>query len=265
MAAEAAQVEHWLYGADPTPRIVAVELANAQAIAIYQRDEAGRVLHTTDSFAPWLLVQDVPTGHACARSIAPSNWRVMRPMAGWCISARGRPGTSHASFWTRPDILEGFRSPVEQYLALTGRTLFKGLVYDDPARLQLDIETTTLDPALPEARLLLVTIGSNRGDEGAIGRNGEDERMILQELSAAIAAIDPDIIEGHNLFNFDLPYLLSRAAAVGVPLAWGRDGSAAGRRRDAALQRGRAKLAVRRALRLRATYPGYVSANPAVR
>jgi DNA polymerase elongation subunit (family B) len=114
---------------------------------------------------------------------------------------------------------------VEQYLALTGRTLFKGMVYDDLVRLQLDIETTTLDPALPKARVLLVTVSSTRGDEEAIGRDGEDERTILLRLNESIAAIDPDIIEGHNLFNFDLPYLLARAEALGVTLTWGRDGS----------------------------------------
>ncbi|MFN8540826.1 MAG: 3'-5' exonuclease, partial [Thermomicrobiales bacterium] len=114
---------------------------------------------------------------------------------------------------------------MEQYLALSGRTLFKGMVYDDLVRLQLDIETTTLDATLPQARALLVTVSSNRGAEEAFGRNGEDERTILLQLNEAIAAIDPDIIEGHNIFNFDLPYLLARAEAVGVPLSWGRDNS----------------------------------------
>ena len=41
----------------------------------------------------------------------------------------------------------------------------------------------------------------------------------------ALREIDPDIIEGHNVFNFDLPYLIARAERHGVPLRWGRDGS----------------------------------------
>ena len=226
MQDEAARVERWLYGADPTPRIVAVELANAQTVALYRRAEDGRVEHTTDSFEPWLLLRDAPEWPRLREDYraerlagdATYGWLVrFRSWSAWNVAREllDQAGTP----W------EGFRSPVEQYLALSGRTLFKGMVYDDLVRLQLDIETTTLDPAAPEARLLLVTIGSNRGDEAAIGREGEDERAILQELNATIAAIDPDIIEGHNLFNFDLPYLLSRAAAAGVPLAWGRDGS----------------------------------------
>ena len=37
---------------------------------------------------------------------------------------------------------------------------------------------------------------------------------------------DPDVIEGHNIFRFDLEYLEARARRHGVPLALGRDGSA---------------------------------------
>src|SRR5262249_53554112 len=36
---------------------------------------------------------------------------------------------------------------------------------------------------------------------------------------------DPDVIEGHNLFGFDIPYLAARAEALRVPLALGRNGS----------------------------------------
>ncbi|MFN8516324.1 MAG: hypothetical protein U0232_25520 [Thermomicrobiales bacterium] len=58
---DAARVEQLLYGADPTPRIVAVELANAQTIGLYQRDDAGRVLYTTEPFEPWVLLRDEPS------------------------------------------------------------------------------------------------------------------------------------------------------------------------------------------------------------
>jgi DNA polymerase elongation subunit (family B) len=40
-----------------------------------------------------------------------------------------------------------------------------------------------------------------------------------------VRARDPDVIEGHNIFRFDLEYLEARARRHGVPLAWGRDGS----------------------------------------
>jgi DNA polymerase elongation subunit (family B) len=44
-------------------------------------------------------------------------------------------------------------------------------------------------------------------------------------LTERLTALDPDVIEGHNIFNFDLPYLVTRAVRHGLPLPWGRDGS----------------------------------------
>jgi DNA polymerase elongation subunit (family B) len=41
---------------------------------------------------------------------------------------------------------------------------------------------------------------------------------------------DPDVIEGHNIFNFDLPYIARRAQMHSVALSLGRDGSLPRRR-----------------------------------
>jgi DNA polymerase elongation subunit (family B) len=48
---------------------------------------------------------------------------------------------------------------------------------------------------------------------------------MLEELTATIKQRDPDVIEGHNLFRFDLEYIAARARRHRVALAWGRDGS----------------------------------------
>src|SRR5204863_2552494 len=39
-----------------------------------------------------------------------------------------------------------------------------------------------------------------------------------------IRARDPDVIENHNLFGFDLPFLEQRASVLGIPLILGREG-----------------------------------------
>ena len=36
--------------------------------------------------------------------------------------------------------------------------------------------------------------------------------------------LDPDIVEGHNIFKFDLDYLRQRSRRHRVPCAWGRFG-----------------------------------------
>ncbi len=230
---DAAAIERLLYGEDPTPRIVAVESAGSNGMRVYRRLEDDRVESAVEPFEPWLLLDREP------------EWPRLRgqystePLCGdahYCQLIRFR---NWSAFMAARELLdnaglswEGFRAPVEQYLALSGRTLFKGLDYGDLVRLQLDIETTGLDPEAPDARVILVTVSSTRGYEAALGAHGEDEATIIAQLNEAIGAADPDIIEGHNIYNFDLPYLRARAKAFGITLGWGRDGSALGTGND---------------------------------
>ncbi len=51
------------------------------------------------------------------------------------------------------------------------------------------------------------------------------EPEMLQRLNGIIQARDPDVIEGHNIFKFDLSYLKARAKRHGIALPWGRNGS----------------------------------------
>ena len=44
-------------------------------------------------------------------------------------------------------------------------------------------------------------------------------------MVACIRERDPDVIEGHNIFGFDLPYLAARAKMHSIRLELGRDGS----------------------------------------
>src|SRR5207244_10369735 len=48
----------------------------------------------------------------------------------------------------------------------------------------------------------------------------ESERIAIKRLTSLIKARDPDVIEGHNLFRFDLPYLVARAKKLKTKLDW---------------------------------------------
>ncbi|PYK37002.1 MAG: DNA polymerase II [Verrucomicrobia bacterium] len=52
----------------------------------------------------------------------------------------------------------------------------------------------------------------------------ESEHAALKRLTALIKERDPDVIEGHNLFRFNLPYLVSRAQKAKTKVDWGRSG-----------------------------------------
>ncbi|HRE82523.1 MAG TPA: 3'-5' exonuclease, partial [Opitutaceae bacterium] len=57
--------------------------------------------------------------------------------------------------------------------------------------------------------------------------NDDAEKVLLEELNRVLQEEDPDIIEGHNLFKFDLDYLRVRCRRHKVTCAWGRFGQKA--------------------------------------
>jgi DNA polymerase elongation subunit (family B) len=120
---------------------------------------------------------------------------------------------------------------VTQYLLQSGKTLFKGMIFDDLYRMQLDIETN-YDPekkmsgksGLEEDEIIIVSLSDSRGWETVLHSKGRDEKALLMDLIALIGKMDPDVIEGHNIFSFDLSYLQRRCERYSIPFAIGRNG-----------------------------------------
>ncbi len=117
----------------------------------------------------------------------------------------------------------------QQYLMQSGRTLFKSMAFEDLHRMQLDIETYTeqefSNARRSSDRILLIALHDNRGWSHVVDGRAAGEGAMLREMVRIIRERDPDVIEGHNLLGFDLPYLLERARLCGIDLAIGRDDS----------------------------------------
>jgi DNA polymerase elongation subunit (family B) len=119
---------------------------------------------------------------------------------------------------------------VTQYFLQSGKTLFKGMIFEDLHRLQLDIETY-YDPLNRKDRshsfgddpVIIVSLSDNRSWEHVIHARGRSEKALLAELISILQDKDPDVIEGHNIFGFDLPYLQRRCELHGIPFRIGRD------------------------------------------
>jgi DNA polymerase elongation subunit (family B) len=104
---------------------------------------------------------------------------------------------------------------------VTGQVYFQGLAYEDLHRLQFDLETTALDAT--HGHIFLVAVQDSRGFSAVLeAPTPAHEAQLIADLCALIRARDPDILENHNVFGFDLPFLYQRAAHLGVPLALGR-------------------------------------------
>src|SRR5205085_10509803 len=117
------------------------------------------------------------------------------------------------------------------YLSATGRTLFKQLPFEELKRLQLEVLSPTGESNLDDASqnaIARIAVSDNSGWQQLIVVDPEDaeesERDVLKQLTAIIKERDPDVIEGHDLFRFDLPCLVARARKAKVKLDWGRSG-----------------------------------------
>ncbi len=237
-----------VFGWDPTPGIVSV-WANREGRAIVWQRDSERVIYTTERFRPWLFATSLADLAHLGSSLLPSwvsgadnamvSYRELDGPADsyrYLLSARdGRAlermlltGASRRLGRQVTNLNELQDSyyrvgPVEQYLMLTGRVYFRGMVYADIHRLQFDLETTALDPH--RGRIFMVSICDNRGLATTLEAPVPgDEAELITRLCALIRERDPDVIENHNLFGFDLPFLEQRASVHGISLALGRQG-----------------------------------------
>ncbi|MEP7124800.1 MAG: DNA polymerase domain-containing protein [Byssovorax sp.] len=236
-----------LFGWDEAPGIVSV-WADAEGEAlIWRRGGAGAALTCArERFRPWLLATHLDDlgrlgGRLAEAGSAEAERAVVqyRALDGdegsyrYLLTATsghalGRAIVTGASARLgRPirglfELDDYYRvGPAEQYLMASGRAYFRGLRYDDLHRMQIDLETTSLDPEA--GRIFLIAVRDSRGLEVTLeAPEPDDEPGMIAALVDLVRERDPDVIENHNLFGFDLPYLFRRAVEHEVPLALGR-------------------------------------------
>jgi len=232
-----------LYGRDATPRLVAVhpilEDDRQAFVRLYQRPaEGGPVQEQQAPLHPFFFVSDIallqgfPRGRFQFQELAGDNFfRYLVVLSSWPMYWEAIRHIERATGQTqgRPDALYLISNPVQQYLMQSGRTLFKEMTFDALHRLQLDIEVYS-EGAFPNAErpgdaIIIVSMTDNRGWDCILDAREQSEEALLRATVRTVQQRDPDVIEGHNIYNFDFPYLMDRCARYGVPFSIGRDGS----------------------------------------
>ncbi len=127
------------------------------------------------------------------------------------------------------DVLKPYES---QWLLQQRARLYAEMKFADLRRCQLDIETGAAeagafsDAKNPGDRIL--AIGLQCGARRELLTLGEEteagEKRLLLAFNDLLRELDPDVVEGHNIFKFDLDYLRTRSKRHKVPCAWGRFG-----------------------------------------
>ena len=130
---------------------------------------------------------------------------------------------------------ETLRALESQFLLQRNARMFAGLTFSHLRRVQVDIETGCSvaggfsDASRAGDRILAIGIGTAKGPRllELKAQTHEAEKALLEEFNRVLAEEDPDVIEGHNIFKFDLDYLRTRCRRHKVPCAWGRFGQEA--------------------------------------
>lgn len=230
--------DEWLHGWDPTPGIVSVWSEGDGRVHVWRR-HAGSLVHEQIAFRPWMLVDTIDgldRDRVSVRELAgdgelrfivrADDMATLSTAITRAASKRLGQHVNHVRDLGESVVL---LAPEEQYLVATGRTLFRELGLDDVQRMQIDLETTGLDPQ--RDRIFLAAIRAPDGEVTLV--ENSDEATLIATIVAHVTAIDPDVIENHNLHGFDLPFLDKRARLLGVPLALGRVGPPGLRQRGA--------------------------------
>src|SRR5205809_256049 len=208
-----------LFGADPTPRIVAVELGETGTVRVHRRETDGSTVTDVEPFHPFVWadsdVIDLGIEAEKLRGDLKYSWLITVDSWKELIALRNGLKNAGRDFFA-------FTDPVQHYLTATGRTLFKDLPFEELKRIQLEVLSFEGD----NDHVMSIAISDNTGWEELIvvDRNNieESERNALKRLTTLIKDRGPDVIEGHNLFRFDVPYLVGRAKKLKTKLDWGR-------------------------------------------
>ena len=217
-----------LFGSDPTPRIVAIEMGETGTVKVYRREPDGSTACYVEEFHPFLWadgdVSDLGLTNAEKLAGDPKySWLVTTDSWKELIALRNGLKNAGRNFFALSD-------PVQHYLTRTGRTLFKQLPFEELKRMQIEVLSFAggdLD-ASPGDHLTSIAVSDSSGWEELIGVDpdaiDESEHAAIKRLTNLIKERDPDVIEGHNLFKFDLPFLVARARKAKTKLDWGRSG-----------------------------------------
>src|SRR3989440_4316024 len=226
-----------LFGTDPTPCIVAIELGETGTVKVYRREADESTVADVEPFHPFVWcdsdVVDLGVESEKLRGDLKYGWLITVDSWKELIALRNGLKNAGRDFFA-------FTDPVQHYLTATGRTLFKDLPFEELKRMQIEVlqyvasassrsaEDHRQDADATRDHIMSVAVSDDTGWEELIivdqNNREESERDALWRLTALIKERDPDVIEGHDLFRVHVPLLVARAKKLKTKLDWGRSG-----------------------------------------
>mgnify|MGYP006291660185 FL=1 len=221
-------------------RVVAAEMNHAGTATLFRRTPDDQVVSQNLTARPWLLISGPQLAEACQEyesiieltADGDLNYRVHFPnLSSYRKTIRFLKDHTGMNPTDPKAPYRVFNDLTQQVLAMLPTRLFRGMNFEDIHRLQLDIETITTpgfdfpNPDRKGDEIVMIAMRDTSGWEKCLTRTNASEPEILQEMIKSIQERDPDVIEGHNIFDFDLTYIDKRCKRHGISLNLGRDGS----------------------------------------
>src|SRR5437763_13977333 len=125
-----------LLGADPAPRIVAIELGETGTVRVYRREDDGSRVADVEPFHPfvWADSDVVDLGIETEKLRGDLKYAWLITVDSWKELLALRNGLKNAG----RDFF-AFTDPIQHYLTATGRTLFKDLPFEELKRMELGV------------------------------------------------------------------------------------------------------------------------------
>lgn len=245
-----------LYGKDPETGIVGIAPHGDKHVRVWTRNTLAPdlpVTQRTERIHPFIFVTDAgldalkrALGANAFRSSVLGGENVLRHLAVFPTIDIFRK--ARRVFYDSDNLQQDFFTygdPAAQYLLHSGKTMLKGLTPETAHRMQFDIEAYRED-GFPDAEvdpIIVMSMTDNRGwkkvlyverDWGGytfdipstVYDRFQTEEEMLRGFIQYINRRDPDILEGHNVFAFDLPYIKRRCELYDLHFSIGRDGRA---------------------------------------
>ena len=205
-----------IHGEGRITGIVALEPdAGAGTATIYRR-EGGNVERLVTPLRSWVLARKTMDDSIELGGRHPLRHLLVTPFSRAVEFARSLASDQRLAYL----------DPVTSHLVASGETFYRDLPFEQVRRLQFDLETLDIYPDRPGGAIVLIAVHDSTGFERVLALDEfPNEAALIDAFVQTVRERDPDVLEGHNVFNFDLWYLAERARRAGVPLALGRGGA----------------------------------------
>lgn len=208
-----------IFGKNPTEKIVSVEVVEDKLHLFLETEKGVEVVKVPHKY--W-IVSSYPLDGQFLELKGDLHYKYIKlyDKKGYYFAERQK--------WNyKKDIFTPW-DEIEMSLLLKGFTYYKGLTPTQVSILSFDIETTGIVHN-ENSKLLCISNTFRRNGNYTTKlfsyKDYENEGKMIEAWCDWVREVDPSILVGHNIFNFDLQYIKFIAEKFGVKICLGRDGS----------------------------------------